>query len=121
MKCPKCSEKMSTRTGKFGDFFFCINSSSFDKHPTISAAIAKTLSDLDDGKDLTALKKKRAKLLAARVSVRKFNECNSKDYDLDHRINLTMASEFGYIMNSTDRFMNVDYGDDDYCVESQYW
>lgn len=36
MKCPKCKTKMGIRTGKFGDFYYCPNSSSRDVHKTIS-------------------------------------------------------------------------------------
>lgn len=36
MKCPKCKTKMGIRTGKFGDFYFCPNSSSRDVHKTIT-------------------------------------------------------------------------------------
>lgn len=39
MKCPKCKTKMSIRTGKFGDFYFCPNSSSKDVHKTITVPV----------------------------------------------------------------------------------
>lgn len=39
MKCPKCKTKMGIRTGKFGDFYFCPNSSSRDVHKTITVPV----------------------------------------------------------------------------------
>lgn len=39
MKCPKCKTKMGIRTGKFGDFYFCPNSSSLDVHKTITVPV----------------------------------------------------------------------------------
>lgn len=41
MKCSKCGSKMGTRTGKFGDFYFCENSSPKDPHKTVSVTLRK--------------------------------------------------------------------------------
>lgn len=50
-------------------------------------------------------------LISDGIKVAKYNPCFDKDSDLDHRIDCTMAGEFGFFMSSTDRFLDVDFGD----------
>lgn len=38
MLCPKCKTEMGIRDGKFGQFYYCPNSSSKDPHKTITVA-----------------------------------------------------------------------------------
>lgn len=85
-KCRVCSTNMIKRSGKFGEFLCCPNSTKSNNHGTVSIAQASTI---------TVSKRSTSSNLNVDVEVEKY-----------------MASEFSYLMSSTDKFLDLDLYDD---------
>lgn len=54
------------------------------------------------------------------MNIRKINN-NDGLIDLDHEVELMMASEFGYLMNDTDRFLDYEGQENDWRDEEMGW
>lgn len=93
MKCAKCGTDAIIRTGKFGRFWCCPNSTPEDNHGTKTIAERLELATIASGTETT---------------------------DLDLAVQIQMAS-FGVILNDLDLFIEGDPGNADIDEDPDHW